>query len=174
MTGALCEVRVAAVGLDVRVRSLEAQLAQCHREIASLAREDAETGLAHRRELERLLHAEVARSNRYGRSLAIVLVELEGAEEVSTLAIAATVIVGSIRVTDQAARYSARCFAVVLPETDDAGAQVVGARLRAAVPCALGNSVGVRVGTSSIPEDGQTVDALLRAAREALSPPGSH
>jgi hypothetical protein len=130
------------------------------------------------------LRAEVKRAARYGRNLSVLVLQLEsenGAPAPDTLARAVEVVNDGIRVDiDFATRYRAldgvQRIAIVLPETNGAAAQGVGARLSAALAARLLTpleSFTARVGCSSFTPGQETrpsqqiagnIETLLREA----------
>ena len=78
------------------------------------------------------------------------------------------------RDTDVVARYGGEEFAVVMPETDLRGAQVIAERLREAVaartfPTALGPvRVTLSIGLAASPQDGTEMEALVQLADQCL------
>ncbi|MBI3898749.1 MAG: diguanylate cyclase [Gammaproteobacteria bacterium] len=116
------------------------QLAAAYKRHATL---DEATGLHNRRWLENVLPRQIMRSSMAGKSLALLLVDIDDfgqynadfgydAGDHALYAVAQTLL-NSVRPTDLAARYGAGQFAIVLPEADIAGAGVVAERVRHAV-----------------------------------------
>ncbi|MES1164229.1 MAG: diguanylate cyclase [Verrucomicrobiota bacterium] len=111
--------------------------------LTRLAIRDDLTGLYNRREMNRLLHDEMARAHRHRRPLSLVLLDVDlfklvndthghPAGDTALLQIA-KVINDSVRVFDRVARYGGEEFAVILPETSAPDAFVVAERIRARV-----------------------------------------
>jgi diguanylate cyclase (GGDEF)-like protein len=104
---------------------------------------DERTGLFNRRWLDALLPRQMARSNAGHQPLALLLVEIDGfAEYIARFGqitgdlayqAAAQTIILSVRPTDQVVSYGTAQFAVVLPDSDAAGACLVGERMRGAI-----------------------------------------
>lgn len=93
---------------------------------------DSETGLLTARRLYQALLSEVARSGRYGNPLACVLVQVQGLDEdqhTARLQLANRVAV-VMRNTDYAGTWQEDEFLLVLPETDEAGAQRFAAKVK--------------------------------------------
>lgn len=93
---------------------------------------DSETGLLTARRLYQALLSEVARSGRYGNPLACVLVQVQGLDEdqhTARLQLANRVAV-VMRNTDYAGIWQEDEFLLVLPETDEAGAQRFAAKVK--------------------------------------------
>jgi diguanylate cyclase (GGDEF)-like protein len=82
----------------------------------------------------------------------------------------------AVRDGDLVARYGGEEFAVVLPEADRAAALEIAERIRASIeamrvdglPALKSPVVTVSIGLAVAPGDGRTVQALVRAADEAL------
>jgi len=144
-----------------------------------LAVTDPLTGLANHRQLVNALEAEIKRSRRTARPLAVVLLDLDGLKQINdrhghlagSLAIrrVAEALLGSCRATDTAARFGGDEFALVLPETGEAAAWHVarGVVDRLATDAEKPN-LSISVGVAAYPGHGETVEALLNAADVAL------
>jgi GGDEF domain-containing protein len=102
---------------------------------ATLLRElkgtDTETGLLTRSNLYNKLLHELARCDRYGNKLSIVIIRIVGGDDPPDAVVVefakelGNQLSANIRNVDEAARWSEREFLVVLPETDIEGAQVL-------------------------------------------------
>jgi diguanylate cyclase (GGDEF)-like protein len=142
---------------------------------------DELTGLHNRRHFDAELRREAERARRFGRKLALALVDVDrfksyndtfghpaGDEALRQVGrhLAATV----PRRLDAVARYGGEEFAVLLAETDAEGARVVAERLRAAVAGASGfrRPLTISVGVASLAGPGADADALVASADEAL------
>ena len=158
--------------------------ARLHRIVERQALVDELTGLANRRQAERVLDAELTRAQRFGTAVSVALVDLDGFKGVNdvyghqagdaVLRELATVLVAGLRQFDLAARWGGEEFLVVLPGTDAAGAVRVADRLRAAVatramPTAGGAVLHVTAsfGVASFPPAGSR-EELVAAADAAL------
>ncbi len=103
---------------------------------------DRLTGLFDRHHLISVLDDEIARCNRYGHSLALMMIDIDDFKNFNELfgykagdkmlSYAGTLIKKNIRKFDKAFRYSAKEFVVVLPETDLTLAYIVAERIRKA------------------------------------------
>jgi diguanylate cyclase (GGDEF)-like protein len=152
-----------------------------------LATTDGLTGLLNRRSLDEQLRARFAEASRYGRSLAFVLIDVDHFKKVNdthghpagdaVLRGVAAVVAAQARETDRAARYGGEEMALLLPETDLAGALVIAERLRAAVEQSSHQTgsaelrVTVSVGVSALVAGGPSAagpEQLLEAADQAL------
>lgn len=110
------------------------------RRVASQAATDSLTGLANRRTLDEELALEWRRAQRVGDSLAFVLLDLDNFKAVNdshghqagdaVLRSVGEILGGGVRQLDLAGRYGGEEFALILPETDLAGALRLAERLR--------------------------------------------
>jgi diguanylate cyclase (GGDEF)-like protein len=113
------------------------------RQFSSEARTDHLTGLANRRELERVLEREVALSERHDRRLVLLMIDLDNLKRINdreghragdaALKLAAQQMRRVVRASDVCARVGGDEFAVAMPETDLDRARDVALRLRTAV-----------------------------------------
>jgi diguanylate cyclase (GGDEF)-like protein len=158
--------------------------ARLHRIVAKQARIDGLTALANRRHFEDQLAAEVARAERFGGPLAIVIADLDDFKDVNdrfghpagdvVLREFAHTLEEEIRDIDLAARWGGEEFVLLLPGTDLAGASHVAERVRRAVEgrivlSAAGEPITVTAsfGASAFP-DASSADRLLAMADAAL------
>ncbi len=110
------------------------------RRVASQAATDSLTGLANRRSLDEELALEWRRAHRVGDSLAFVLLDLDNFKTVNdghghqagdaVLRAVGGILGDGVRQVDLAGRYGGEEFALILPETDLAGALKLAERLR--------------------------------------------
>ena len=158
--------------------------ARLHRIVEQQARIDGLTGLANRRHFEDQLAVELARVERFGGPLAVVLADLDDFKEVNdrfghpvgdvVLREFARTVEEGIREIDIAARWGGEEFVLLLPATDLRGAGEVAERIRAAlggrlVVSAAGDPIRVAAsfGVAAYPEAG-SADELLETADAAL------
>jgi diguanylate cyclase (GGDEF)-like protein len=166
----------AAVALDNARRITQAE---------ALSVTDDLTRLFNARFLKQALTRELKRSVRSGRPLSLIFLDLDGFKGVNdrfghlrgsrTLVEFASILRACARETDVLARYGGDEFALILPETDQAGAQSVAERIRARVAefsFLASEGLDVRLTTSigfaSRDAGRQTVTDLLQAADEAM------
>ena len=143
------------------------------------AAKDALTGLANYRHLVEVVDSEIMRSERTAREFALLFLDLDGLKQINdrfghlvgsqALCRLADVLCICSRKMDTAARFGGDEFALVLPETGHASANVVAQRI-----CDnLANDgrepkLAVSIGVAIYPDDGANVDSLLGAADAAL------
>src|SRR2546423_7854993 len=152
------------------------------RQFASEARTDHLTGLANRREFERVMEREVALADRHNRGLSLMMIDLDNLKRINdklghsagdgALKVVAQQLLRVGRASDLCARVGGDEFAVAMPETDLDRARDVATRLRRAVDeGALGMrapehvevSVGIAAWTA-----GQDWQAVYQAADSDL------
>ena len=143
------------------------------------AAKDALTGLANYRHLVETVDSEIMRSERTAREFALLFLDLDGLKQINdcfghlvgsqALCRLADVLCICSRKIDTPARFGGDEFALVLPETGHASANVVAQRI-----CGnLANDgrepkLSVSIGVAIYPDDGANVDSLLGAADAAL------
>jgi diguanylate cyclase (GGDEF)-like protein len=113
------------------------------RQFASEARTDHLTGLANRREFERVMEREVALADRHSRRLALMMIDLDNLKRINdklghsagdnALRVVAQHLMRVVRASDVCARVGGDEFAVAMPETDLDRARDVATRLRRAI-----------------------------------------
>ena len=113
------------------------------RQFASEARTDHLTGLANRREFERVMEREVALAERHKRRLSLMMIDLDNLKRINdklghsagdgALRLVAQQLQRVVRASDVCARVGGDEFAVAMPETDLERARDVAMRLRRAV-----------------------------------------
>jgi diguanylate cyclase (GGDEF)-like protein/PAS domain S-box-containing protein len=165
-----------------RVEHANQELEQAHAEAERLSRVDAVTGIFNRRHFGEVLAEELARPER--QAPAVLLLDLDHFKRVNdehghltgdgVLRAAAGRIASILRSSDCLARWGGEEFAILAPATERAGAARLAERARRAlaetpvhvdgVTIALSTSVGVAVAENV----GQTPDALVKAADQAL------
>jgi diguanylate cyclase (GGDEF)-like protein/PAS domain S-box-containing protein len=144
-----------------------------------LAVTDPLTGLGNYRRLLDVLDAEIERSARTGRPFAVLLLDVDQLKKINdhyghligsqVLCRLADVLRVFCRSIDTAARYGGDEFAVILPETGAAAARLVASRIRGRLAAdTLQPLLSASIGVAVCPEDGETIEALLRAADRGL------
>jgi diguanylate cyclase (GGDEF)-like protein len=123
------------------VHELHAQLARKEVEITRLASHDELTGLYSRHHFDETVGLEFERAKRHDRPFSVLLVQLDDLEGFAeragslskgyVLSEVASLLRTALRINDTGGRYTDDCLAVLLPETDALGADVVAERVRA-------------------------------------------
>jgi diguanylate cyclase (GGDEF)-like protein len=144
-----------------------------------LAASDPLTGLGNYRKLIDTLEAEIRRSGRTGRSFALLLMDLDRLKMINdvhghvvgsrALCRMANVLRNHSRNIDTAARYGGDEFALVIPEAGMGVARQLAQRILEQLS-ADGEepALSVSIGASVCPQDGKSVEMLLRAADRDL------
>ncbi len=147
-------------------------------ETRRLANNDGLTGLPNRRRASERLEVEVLRSRRYRNPMAIALCDVDHFKQVNdrfghnmgdeVLVHVAKALSAGLRQVDLVGRWGGEEFLVILPETDLAGARIVGERLRKSVeslpPFRDGPQlVSCSVGMASFEGDTSTASFVDRA-----------
>lgn len=153
-------------------------------DLGMLATTDGLTSLFNRRHFEELARTEWARFQRYGRPLSLLMFDIDKFKSINdrfghdagdqVLKAVAYVCKTTKRQTDVAARFGGEEFVLMLPETDDAAAEVAAERLRKSVQNLTGVLPGkdvqvtVSIGVASAALDMAAFDVLLKRADEAM------
>ncbi len=163
--------------------ALAIQNATMYEFIDTLARVDPLTGLANRREFDRLLLQEVARSRQSGQSFSLIMADLDHFKQVNDRfghqeGDRALQQIGRLiqqvpkRATDAAFRIGGEEFAVLMGNTDKTGAVGLSETLRGVTEGArflpTGEAVTISLGVATFPGDGQDAATLIAAADRAL------
>jgi diguanylate cyclase (GGDEF)-like protein len=164
----------AAIALEYVKLADEADRLQTESEQAVMR--DPITGLANRRAFNEMLHRELSSAKRHGQTLAYAMIHLTGpagAERDAATRRLGEILNRTSRAGDIAARYEGTEFALVMTQTDRAGAKIGIERIfamftEAALTCT--------VGLAMYPSDGDSAPTLLHSAdlavrsAEALGP----
>jgi len=145
---------------------------------------DGLTGLLNRRSWWSQLQGRLREAQRYGRPLSLVLLDVDHFKKVNdtcghpagdaVLRSVARLLATEARETDIVARYGGEEMVLILPETEERGAHAIAERIRKAVgaaqhPTTQGSlRVTVSLGLSTWPSGGESPEALLKAADDAL------
>ena len=113
------------------------------RQVRLLAKTDALTGIANHRSFHEKLDYEIARINRMGTVFSLVFMDIDDFKKVNDTyghlvgdAVLRDLVMRvseSIRMIDEFFRYGGEEFAVILPETEVRGAEIVAKRIKTAV-----------------------------------------
>lgn len=172
-----------------RILDLEQSQQRYIETIKNLSLVDPVTGIFSRRYMDERIHQEIKRAYRYERSLSVILVGINQLEEMVVahghyagdviLKGCADSLIEAVRKdVDWIARYGQDSFAVIMPETDSAGAMIVAKRLRIRIASMVMNmydkelkvtaSFGVSGFTASQQKLGFSADILLDKADQNL------
>ncbi len=178
----------------LRVRSLAGQVAatianvRLHRDIYTQAITDGLTGLFNRRHMQSALADERQRAQRYGHSLSVIMLDVDGFKSYNDtyghpqgdvlLKMLAAILRETTREVDIVGRYGGEEFIILLPETPKTEALRTAERLRAAVAAAIFPGFAddpemvvlktISLGVATFPADAQEIPALVQQADEAL------
>jgi diguanylate cyclase (GGDEF)-like protein len=149
-----------------------------------LATTDGLTGLLNHRTFQGRLDEHLAQAQRYGKRLSLILCDIDHFKAVNdtyghpvgdvVLKGVARTLAREARTTDLVARYGGEEFAVVMPETDAAGALAIAERIReriAALSFDTGQgplAVTLSLGVATFPDDGAKKAALVERADACL------
>lgn len=155
-------------------------LVEANARLAALASQDGLTGLRNRRAFEERLPEELARIKRAQQPVSLLLVDIDHFKAFNdsfghprgdeVLRAVARLLARSIRDTDVAVRYGGEEFAVILPNTDTAGAEQMGERLRDAIASSVWTErpITISVGAATATTHMVTAETLVDQADRAL------
>ena len=160
-------------------RALSSELEAANRTLSDLANTDVLTGVLSRRALFERLTEELARLNRFGGKLAVLMVDIDHFKRVNdkhghqtgdlVLQAVAGAFFATLRTNDRVGRYGGEEFLAILPEIGAAGAFAVAERLRGAIASlavqtpGAGISVTASIGVAELKGDEKTESLLARA-----------
>jgi len=149
--------------------------------VRALTLTDELTGLHNRRFFESELRRESERARRFGRQLALVLVDVDNfkryndslghrAGDEALREVAGCLLAAATRRVDAVTRYGGEEFAVLLAETDAEGGRQVAERMRAAVAAsrAFRRPLTISVGVASLAGEQADPEDLVQRADAAL------
>ncbi|HEX5166037.1 MAG TPA: diguanylate cyclase, partial [Thermomicrobiales bacterium] len=159
--------------------------ARRYEQVQQLALRDPITDLPNYRQFQTRLNAELARSERHGRPLALLVIDLDGFKSINdafghlagdeVLRQIGSRLLAELRESDVLARYAGDEFVVILPETDRSLAQQIAGRLHSAIasqPFRVSSGqqviVSLSIGVAAFPDDATSDDGLVRAADSAM------
>jgi diguanylate cyclase (GGDEF)-like protein len=163
------------------VRVLRLRVTEIVDRLADAARTDPLTGLQNRRGFEESFGAEVERAKREGRSLTVLLGDLDHFKALNdrmghpagdaALVRVGQLLLAALRRPDPVARTGGEEFALILPGAAGEEAWSIAERLRASVEDTFRNEaveLTISLGLAQFPQNGDTADTLLDAADQAL------
>lgn len=134
----LATMRVLAAHMAIAIEN-----AQLFQFVRTLADKDSLTLLHNHGAFHNRLQIELERAARYGRSLSVMMLDLDSFKEINDthghligdriLVMTAGVLMAHLRRSDVAARYGGDEFAVILPETDLAATSAIAGRIAAGI-----------------------------------------
>jgi diguanylate cyclase (GGDEF)-like protein len=161
--------------------------ADLHETVQRQAITDELTGLSNLRSFQDTLEREMERHRRFNSEIGLVMMDLDDFKRVNdtyghqqgdvVLSRVASVLREHSRDIDEPARYGGEEMAVILPETDLSGAELLAERMRTAIeglsiPRLDGTDSPLRVtasfGVASLPQSAADKDSLIAAADAAL------
>jgi two-component system cell cycle response regulator len=165
-----------------RIRDLKRYYNQKRDSLSDLAFRDELTGLFNRRFFDQKLQEEVDRSIRYGRSLSLILGDIDHFKGYNdefghqkgdeVLWSVSEMLRSSCRSSDTAARYGGEEVSVILPETDAEGAFRLAEKARKLIEARAGDVAGrtvtISMGIASYGPENDGPAELIAAADKAL------
>lgn len=163
----------------------EAERKRAEEKLIELSITDDLTGLYNRRRFYEVLNAEINRTQRYGGSFSLVMLDLDGFKAYNdrfghtsgddVLKSFANALQSTLRKTDTAFRYGGDEFTVIMPATDANRVKQIIKRVRSKWPpmleaqfTSLETPLGFSAGITQFPEDAETADGLVFLADTAL------
>jgi diguanylate cyclase (GGDEF)-like protein len=162
--------------LDEKNETLRVQ----NEELERLSLTDGLTGLANRRYLVQQLNEEALRFRRTRKEFSVLMADVDHFKQYNdafghpagdeVLKRVARLLQMSVRDIDCVARYGGEEFCVMLPETAATGAMILAERICENVAATEfpGQKITLSLGVASLPDNGDTPDAVIAAADEAL------
>lgn len=170
--------RIGAIVEDITDRKMAEQ------RILRMAHQDALTGLPNRNLLHGRLECTISRAKRFGRKFGVGVLNLDNFKTINdsyghemgdaVLKVVATRLLSSVRAVDTVARVGGDEFILVIEEVNDqSDLKRLAERILAMVTRPIhveGNvcEVGISLGFSVYPDDGENVDVLIRSADTAM------
>lgn len=158
--------------------------AQLFEQMEKMATTDGLTGLVNHRTFQGKAEEALAQAKRYGRKCSIILTDIDHFKNVNdtyghptgdmVLKGVAQIIKDKARDTDIVARYGGEEFAIVMPETDSAGAKAIAERIREAVQAEVFQTevgplrVTLSLGIATCPEHSTEKQGLIDLSDQCL------
>ncbi len=150
------------------------------KELEKLSTTDSLTGAYNRMKIEAILDDEIARVNRFGDELSMIMLDLDEFKMINdtyghqagdhVLQKAAELLQDNIRKTDSLGRWGGEEFMIICPHTGSKGAWQLAEKLRLKMMCADFGRAGKVTGSFGVSQyvPGEDVDSLLRRADQAM------
>ncbi len=163
-----------------RLKNYQKQLEEANEELSQASSTDSLTGLMNRRAFDHFLDQEYDRAQRYGASMAILLIDVDQFKEYNdthghpagdeALRAVATILAKEIRKSDVVCRYGGEEFAAVLVNADEDTAHILAERVRNAVESAdwALRPITVSVGLAALDQTDIERSRLVADADRAL------
>ncbi|MBF5040822.1 diguanylate cyclase [Aggregicoccus sp. 17bor-14] len=158
--------------------------AELYKAMERMATTDGLTGLFNHRTFQSKADEALAQAKRYGRKCSVILTDIDHFKSVNdtyghptgdaVLRNVAKILREKARDTDVVARYGGEEFAIIMPETDARGAQVIAERIREAVRAeTFATEIGplkitLSLGIATCPDSGTEKQALIDLADQCL------
>lgn len=179
LQGVLFGALILAILVLVRQYTVLRENVRLYTEMERLALTDSLTGLYNRHFFNETLQREINRASRYQHHLVLLLLDVDDFKLVNdtyghlqgdvVLKMVAEALAEHLRRSDVLARFGGDEFAIILPETDEAGAKLVAEKIRAAVArrSFAGRSLGISIGLGIFHAQ-QTPEQLIERADRDL------
>lgn len=166
--------------LETKVRERTQQLEEKNKELKRISVTDRLTGLFNRTRLDEVLGQEFHRSERFGNSFGLILLDIDHFKQVNdvhghqvgdqVLVDAAKILDKNTRQTDTLGRWGGEEFMVICPQAEVDGIATLAENLRSAFANHDFPVVGEKTASFgvSVYEQGDTMDTLVAKADEAL------
>ncbi|HSG26504.1 MAG TPA: diguanylate cyclase [Anaerolineales bacterium] len=156
--------------------------AQLLSEMARMASTDSLTGLLNRRAFDDKLNEEINRAKRYGYSLCLLMIDIDGFKQFNDLyghrrgdqhlITVSELILNCVRKQDLVARIGGEEFCVISPHTFRDGGGELAERIRSSIEARFRNQVEtggtVSIGVAEFPLDAESINNLYDTADQAM------
>jgi len=176
---------IARVKVQLKIRSLQAELRQSNEKLKELSNTDHLTHLFNRRYMMTILEREMQRAQRKGSPLSFIIMDIDHFKRINdtfghqqgdvVLVAIAALAKRDLRSYDVAARYGGEEFVLILPETTHEEALLVAERIRCNIqqqafpPPLNATHITISMGVSTYPYPAvSSIDDLIHTADDAL------